>query len=53
MGAGYYDRFLATASKSIFMGVTYDCLLDKRVPSDRYDKKMHYIVTETKLIHCK
>lgn len=52
MGAGYYDRFLAQVGKAVLMGVTYNALLRKDIPVDRYDKAMQYLVTETNVTPC-
>ena len=48
-GGGYYDRFLATGHKqSMLVAVAYDFQLVEKVPTNRRDKKMDYIVLPTK-----
>ena len=48
-GGGYYDRFLATGHKqSVLVAVAYDFQLVEKVPTNRRDKKMDYIVLPTK-----
>lgn len=48
-GGGYYDRFLASANaKSILIGVAYDFQLVDKIPSNRKDKKMDYVIFPTK-----
>ena len=48
-GGGYYDRFLATGHKqSVLVAVAYDFQLVEKVPTNRRDKKMDYIILPTK-----
>lgn len=48
-GKGYFDRFLANIDiKKI--GICYDSCLFDQVPRGRYDKKVHMIVTESRII---
>lgn len=47
-GKGYYDRFLSSF-KGVSMGLCYDECLSKKLPVDAYDKKVNYIVTNTKI----
>jgi 5-formyltetrahydrofolate cyclo-ligase len=48
-GGGYYDRFLAIGHKqSVLVAVAYDFQLVEKVPTNRRDKKMDYIILPTK-----
>lgn len=50
-GGGYYDRFLDTLKKHIpTVALAFDLQIIERVPYDPFDKKMDYIITETKII---
>ena len=50
-GGGYYDRFLKKYEKNniIKMGLAISCQEVKRLPTNDFDKKMDYILTEKKL----
>lgn len=50
LGKGYYDRFLPKARKAIYIGVAAEYNLLENLPSGIRDVKMHYIVTETRII---
>lgn len=50
-GAGYYDRLLAP-STALKIGVCLDCQLISEIPVQKHDVKMHYIVTETRIVKC-
>lgn len=48
-GGGYYDRFLSSGHKrSILLGVAYDFQLVEKVPTNRNDKKMDYVICPSK-----
>ena len=52
-GKGWYDRMLAKlGDKPILVALAYDFQVVKEVPIEAWDRKVHYIVTETKLIDC-
>lgn len=46
MGAGYYDRYLVQCPQALKIGVAYQALLQERLPKDRCDVAVPYIVTE-------
>ena len=50
-GGGYYDRFLKKHEKNniIKIGLAISCQEVKRLPTNSFDKKMDYILTEKKL----
>ena len=50
-GGGYYDRFLKRHEKEniIKIGIAITCQEVKKLPTNIFDKKMDYILTEKKL----
>ena len=47
-GGGYYDRFMAKlGKKTLLAGVGYDFQLVEKVPTNRRDKRMDFVVTPT------
>ncbi|MBI4524237.1 MAG: 5-formyltetrahydrofolate cyclo-ligase [Deltaproteobacteria bacterium] len=52
-GKGWYDRALESAGDgAMITGLAYELQLVERIPSDVWDKRVHYIVTEHRIIHC-
>lgn len=50
-GGGYYDRFLAKIDPSIIkIGIAFDLQVQDKVPTDRYDIPVDYILTEKRFI---
>lgn len=48
-GGGYYDRFINTlSSHATLVGVGYDFQLVNHVPTNRRDKKMHFVISPTR-----
>lgn len=47
-GKGYYDRFLSSFS-GVTAGLCYDVCLADFLPRNEFDKKVDYIVTNTKI----
>ena len=45
-GKGYYDKYFATNKNKASIGLSYDKLLQEKVPTDKYDKKVDIIITE-------
>ena len=46
-GNGYYDRFLSSCSTStIFIGIAYSFQVFNTIPFDKYDVKIHKLITE-------
>ena len=51
-GGGFYDRFinkLEKTKKILKIGLALSCQKIKKVPTNRFDKKMNYILTENKV----
>ena len=52
-GSGWYDRILPSlGDKATLVALAYDFQLVEQVPTDAWDRNVHYVVTETKLIDC-
>ncbi len=51
-GMGYFDRLLCGA-RGVKIGLAYDFQLVNRVPTEPHDVRLDFIVTETKVVHCK
>ena len=52
MGAGYYDRFIPKASKAVLIGAIWSSQMIDCVPSNQYDKPVHYLLREDGIIPC-
>ena len=51
-GGGFYDRFISKIEKTkkiLKIGLAFSCQKIKKVPTNRFDKKMNYILTEDKV----
>jgi 5-formyltetrahydrofolate cyclo-ligase len=52
-GIGWYDRLLKQLSRgTVFVAVGYDFQVVDEVPTDRWDEKVHYVITEKRIIDC-
>jgi 5-formyltetrahydrofolate cyclo-ligase len=52
-GKGWYDRMLGPLEdKATLVALAYQFQLVEEVPSNLWDRKVHYIVTENEVIHC-
>ena len=49
-GGGYYDRYFAKNEKAVRIGYGYDFQMIKRVPCERTDIPLDYIVTEKQIL---
>lgn len=49
MGGGYYDRFLADATKAAKVALAYDCQIFPALPVEPFDRQVDYIITEKKI----
>lgn len=46
-GGGFYDRFLSGVPTGIFLGVTFQALVQDSLPHGDHDVRVQYLVTET------
>lgn len=49
-GRGYYDRFLATHTESIRIGLAHESQLTSTLGVQPHDVRMHYVVTEKRTL---
>jgi len=52
MGAGYYDRFIPQATKAICIGAIWSSQVIESIPTDPYDKPVHYLLKEDGMMKC-
>ena len=52
-GKGWYDRVLAALSEGVrFAALAFEFQIVEMVPAERWDRKVHYIITERRVIDC-
>ena len=52
-GKGWYDRLLKRlGGNAIFVGLGYEFQVVEEVPIESWDQKVHYVVTEERVIDC-
>jgi 5-formyltetrahydrofolate cyclo-ligase len=52
-GKGWYDRMLEWLDdKAGLVALAYECQVVEEVPTEAWDRKVHYIVTEKRIIEC-
>ncbi|HME62447.1 MAG TPA: 5-formyltetrahydrofolate cyclo-ligase, partial [Candidatus Binatia bacterium] len=52
-GGGWYDRALQRLNdKGIFVGLAYEFQVVASVPAELWDQKVHYVITESRVIDC-
>lgn len=52
-GKGYYDKYFSKKMYKNSIGLSYHKLLQDKVPTDKYDIKVDYVLTEEELIVAK
>ncbi len=52
MGAGYYDRFIPQAPRTILIGAIWSSYILESIPHHSYDMPVHYLLSEDKIIKC-
>lgn len=52
MGGGYYDRFIPRLAGAITVGVGFSLQMVAHVPTEKWDKPLHYVVSEQGLCRC-
>ncbi len=50
-GKGFYDRYLYKYN-GIKIGLGFELQMEKKLPTDKYDQLMDFIVTEKRIIQC-
>lgn len=52
-GGGWYDRVLhALGSHGVYVGLAYEFQIISRVPAQPWDRRVHFVVTESRVIDC-
>lgn len=52
-GKGFYDRYLPQCrAQCVFIGLAYDFQLEDRLPRERHDVCLDYVVTDARTIDC-
>lgn len=52
-GWGWYDRVLSPLhDKGTLVALAYEFQVLERVPAERWDQRVHYIITEKRIIEC-
>jgi 5-formyltetrahydrofolate cyclo-ligase len=52
-GGGWYDRVLKElGNRGFFVGLAYEIQLVDNLPSERWDQRVHFIITEKNRIDC-
>jgi 5-formyltetrahydrofolate cyclo-ligase len=52
-GGGAYDRMLtALKRQATFVGLAFELQILERLPTDEWDQKIHYVITENRIIGC-
>ena len=51
-GGGYYDRYIEKINKKktfLTIGLAFECQRLKKIPTDKFDKSLHVIITESNI----
>lgn len=48
-GGGHYDRWLAHRPDAVPVGLAWDCQLVEKLPTEDHDRRLHAVVTPTRL----
>ncbi len=52
-GGGWYDRALRwLGGRGVYVGLAYEFQVVDRVPLQSWDEKVHYVITESRVIDC-
>jgi 5-formyltetrahydrofolate cyclo-ligase len=52
-GGGWYDRALDSfEDRGVFVGLAYEVQVVERIPVEHWDKKVQYVITESRVIDC-
>jgi len=52
-GIGWYDRLLKTMGKgAVFVALAYEFQMVDEVPTEAWDEKVDYVITEKRVIDC-
>jgi 5-formyltetrahydrofolate cyclo-ligase len=52
-GIGWYDRLLKQLNNgTVFVALGYDFQVVDKIPTDMWDQKVHYVITDKRIIDC-
>lgn len=52
-GRAFFDRYLAARPPELAIGLAYQCQLVPQLPQEIHDRRMDFLITETRAIHCR
>lgn len=53
-GGGWYDRALELlGEKPVLVGLAYEFQISEELPVETWDRKVHFVITESRLIECR
>jgi len=52
-GSGGYDRLIKELKGATLIGLAYDFQIVEEVPTDAWDQKVHYVISERRIIDCR
>ena len=51
-GKGWYDRLIEKLGRATFVALAYDFQIVDAVPAEDWDQRVHYLITERRIIDC-
>ena len=51
-GKGWYDRLIETLGRATFVALAYDFQIVDEVPAEEWDQRVHYLITERRIVDC-
>jgi 5-formyltetrahydrofolate cyclo-ligase len=51
-GEGWYDRLIAKLGRATFVALAYDFQIVDGVPAEEWDQRVHYLITERRIVDC-
>jgi 5-formyltetrahydrofolate cyclo-ligase len=51
-GTGWYDRLIAKLVRATFVALAYDFQIVDEVPAEEWDQRVHYLITERRIVDC-
>jgi 5-formyltetrahydrofolate cyclo-ligase len=51
-GKGWYDRLIEKSGRATFVALAYDFQIVDAVPAEDWDQRVHYLITERRIIDC-
>jgi 5-formyltetrahydrofolate cyclo-ligase len=51
-GKGWYDRLIKKLGQATFVALAYDFQIVDEVPAEEWDQRVHYLITERRIVDC-